>query len=566
MTSGANATVSKMPANGSSHGHDSAAPSSPAASAASGDSIATATKAMRRGCMTAGTLPRARADSIMAMTITCPSRTGVTLGHSSLRESFDHAADARLYPRRREHEPVPHHLHFRPARHDGGRQICRGTWRLPRPGHPMFREPEIRARRGRRHVRACGKGHQLFCRHGAPADLLRGARPLRRHRGAAGLDRHPNLEAGARGRVVRDRGDRRGAAEITSENQTRGNMMIMQRDFFARTAVAAGGIGLALTLAAGTVSAQDKIYTLKITLPTLNDPSYFFAKNYAAALEKDSGGRIKPEIYPASQLGTIPRQIEGVQFGAIQCALIPPEFFVGVDERFEVLAAPGLVDSMDHGQRLVADPATRKTILALGADKGLHGVAFFMNAPSSIIAKAPIRHLADFKGKKLRVLASALQTEPFNRLGATPVVMTLGDVLPALQQGTLDGSVGSVVVFTPMHFQEAAKFLTETGQPPVFVAVEISKRWYDALPTDLQKIVDDDAAKESVALHPHMVELYNKARNGWTDAGGELISLPPDEQKLMIDTLSTVGADLSIANPTLSETYKAVAAAAERTR
>src|SRR6202140_1322996 len=175
-------------------------------------------------------------------------------------------------------------------------------------------------------------------------------------------------------------------------------MNVMKRNFIARTAAAAGAIGL--TLVAGAALAQDKIYTMKITLPPLNDPSYFFAKNYAAALEKDSGGRIKPEIYPASQLGSIPRQIEGTQFGAIQCAVIPPEFFVGVDERFELMAAPGLVDSMDHGQRLAADPAVRKLILGLGADKGLHGVALLMSSPSSVIAKAPIRHLADFKGKK----------------------------------------------------------------------------------------------------------------------------------------------------------------------
>ena len=78
-------------------------------------------------------------------------------------------------------------------------------------------------------------------------------------------------------------------------------MNVMKRNFIARAAAAAGAIGLTLT--AGAALAQDKIYTMKITLPTLNDPSYFFAKNYAAALEKDSGGRIKPEIYPASQLG-----------------------------------------------------------------------------------------------------------------------------------------------------------------------------------------------------------------------------------------------------------------------
>src|SRR6202049_2368707 len=156
-------------------------------------------------------------------------------------------------------------------------------------------------------------------------------------------------------------------------------MNTVRQNFMARIAAGSGAIALSLVLAAGAARAQDKTYTMKISLPTLNDPSYFFAKNYAAALEKDSGGRIKTEIYPASQLGAIPRQIEGTQFGAIQCAIIPPEFFVGVDERFEVMEAPGLVYSPAHAQRLTADPAVLKLVLGLGADKGLHGAGLFLN-------------------------------------------------------------------------------------------------------------------------------------------------------------------------------------------
>jgi TRAP-type C4-dicarboxylate transport system substrate-binding protein len=343
-------------------------------------------------------------------------------------------------------------------------------------------------------------------------------------------------------------------------------MKTEKRNFAARATATAGAAILALTLSLGTASAQDKIYTMKITLPTLNDPSYFFAKNYAAALEKDSGGRIKPEIYPASQLGAIPRQIEGTQFGAIQCAVIPPEFFVGVDERFELMAAPGLVDSMDHGQRLAADPAVRKLILGLGADKGLHGVALFMNAPSSVIAKAPIRNLADFKGKKIRVLASKFQTVPIERLGATPVAMTLGDVVPALQQGAIDGAVGGIVVFTPMHFNDAAKYVTETGQPAVFVAVEINKSWYQSLPEDLQKLIDDDAAAGQAAIGPLAGEIVGKARKGWTDTGGELISLPAAEQADMMKTFLAADAEVAKAKPALDAAYKIVTDGAQRTR
>ena len=127
---------------------------------------------------------------------------------------------------------------------------------------------------------------------------------------------------------------------------------------FARgkLALAAAASVLTLAVASGAARADDTTYVMKITTPTLNAALDQYAKVFGAAVEKDSGGRIKTEVYPASQLGSIPRQIEGTQFGAIQCAVIPPEFFVGVDERFEVLAAPGLVTSSEQGQKIAGDP------------------------------------------------------------------------------------------------------------------------------------------------------------------------------------------------------------------
>ncbi len=236
-------------------------------------------------------------------------------------------------------------------------------------------------------------------------------------------------------------------------------------------------------LAATAAQADDKTYVMKFTLPTVNEAQHQLAKNYAAAVERDSGGRIKTEIYPASQLGSIPRQIEGVQFGAIQCAIIPPEFFVGVDERFEIMAAPGLVNSQAEALRLSQDPAVLKLMNGLGASKGLHGVGMFSTQMSSIVSRTPIRHLSDLDGKKLRIFASQFQSAAFSRLGATPVAMSLGDVLPALQQGAIDGSIAGLTVYTPFHYQDAAKYVTETNQPAVFIIVEVSQKWYELVAT-----------------------------------------------------------------------------------
>jgi len=327
-----------------------------------------------------------------------------------------------------------------------------------------------------------------------------------------------------------------------------------------------------LYLAAGALTldvarAGDKTpYVMKVTGPTINDTPHLFMKNFAAAVEKDSGGRIKGEVYPASQLGSIPRQIEGTQFGSIQAANIPPEFFVGVDERFEVMAAPGLVDSIEHGQRVAADPAVLKLMLGLGADKGLHGVALYIAQPSCIISKNPIRHLADFKGKKIRVFASQFQTVALERLGATPVAMTLGDVLPALQQGAIDGAVAGIGVFANMHFSDAAKYVVETNQPAIFIVLEVSKQWYGSLPKDLQEVIDRNAHTESVAINTPALKMYQQQREAWMHAGGELISLPSDEQAEMMKMLGSVGEDVSKSRPALHEAYSVVLEAARRTR
>jgi TRAP-type transport system periplasmic protein len=337
-------------------------------------------------------------------------------------------------------------------------------------------------------------------------------------------------------------------------------MRLIKRVIFAPAAV--GTLVLSAALTFGAAHAQDKTFVMKITTPTLNAAPDRFAKNFGAALEKDSGGRIKAEVYPASQLGSIPRQIEGTQFGAIQCAVIPPEFFVGIDERYEVLAAPGLVGSMEQGQRLAADPAVKKLMLGLGAEKGLYGVGLFMGEPSNVIAKTAIRHLDDFKGKKIRTFASQFQTESFGRLGVTAVAMSLGDVLPAIQQGAIDGAVAGPTIFAGMHFNDAAKYVTEINQPSIFLVVEINRKWYDSLPPDLQQIVDKDAAQEGVAINPQALDILKKARTVWTEAGGELISLPPNEQASMMKTLSSVGADVSKSKPALAAAYKTVSDAA----
>jgi len=332
----------------------------------------------------------------------------------------------------------------------------------------------------------------------------------------------------------------------------------------------AGAFAAALVstpVAAPAASAEDApAYTMKLSTATLNDTQHEWMKRFAAAVEKDSGGRIKGEIFPASQLGTIPRQIEGTQFGAIQAWIGPPEFLVGVDERYEALSAPGLFATPDQDLRAIADPAVRDMMLGLGANKGLTGLGLFPLAPSSVVTAKPVRHLGEFKGLKIRVLASPFQLEMIKRMDASPVAMSLGDVLPALQQGAIDGALGTIPVFGPLHYLDAAKYVTEIGQPYVNTIVVMNKKWFEALPADLQKIVRDDAAATDKGIVPFVTDFYAAQRKAWADKGGEIIALPADEEAAFLAKIADIGDALSKDKPALNKAVDMAIEAAKRNK
>jgi TRAP-type C4-dicarboxylate transport system substrate-binding protein len=326
--------------------------------------------------------------------------------------------------------------------------------------------------------------------------------------------------------------------------------------------------GLALAAAAGFSSgaaAQDKVMTIKLATATLNDAQHEWLKRFAVAIEKNTNGRIKAEVYPASQLGAIPRMIEGTQLGSIQAWIGPPEFLVGVDPRFEILSVPGLIKDDQHSIRILNDPEFAKTFLAIGANKGLVGTSLFWTGPMGFDMREPVRKLADLKGKKLRVLASPFQMEQLSRIGGTGVPLTLGDVLPALQQGAIDGALGSLPVFSALQYEASAKYMTETSHSYIFSVAMFSKRWFDALPDDLKAAVLKTSDEVKAQVVPWSLNFLAEQRKQWAAKGGEVINFSDADHAELMAKMRPIGDDIVKSKPDLKPIWEALLATAKRT-
>jgi TRAP-type C4-dicarboxylate transport system substrate-binding protein len=75
------------------------------------------------------------------------------------------------------------------------------------------------------------------------------------------------------------------------------------------------------------------------------------------------------------------------------------------------------------------------------------------------------------------------------------VPLSLGNVLPALQQGTIDGALGGVHIASPFGYWDTVKYVNDTRDAYTFTIAVMSKRWFDALLDDLRPMVLSTAAE-----------------------------------------------------------------------
>ena len=310
------------------------------------------------------------------------------------------------------------------------------------------------------------------------------------------------------------------------------------------------------------VSAQA---TMKMATATINDVQHEWLKRFDAAM-KPHAARLKIEIYPASQLGQIPRMVEGVAVGTIESFVTPTSFLVSVEPRYQVFDAIGVFGSPAHLNRVLQDPTQRKRALAIGEEKGLKGIGIFYNSPIIVLARRPIERLADFNGKKIRVFGTPLQIEPMKKLGASPVPMAFGEVIAALQNGTVDGMLAGMPVLTPMKFYDVAKNVTEI-HPSIVTSIQVvNKKWFEGLPSEVQAAMLAAGERVDKEAFSFATALVDKANKDWQANGGQLLRLPEAEQAKLMADLKAIGTQLLSANPAIKTEYDELLKVAERTR
>jgi TRAP-type transport system periplasmic protein len=225
-------------------------------------------------------------------------------------------------------------------------------------------------------------------------------------------------------------------------------------------------------------------------------------KPWMDKVEKDSGGRIKFEAYPAMQLGGTPVQLyDQARDGVVDIVWTLPGNTAGRFPRIEVFELPFMMTNAEatskayweYVQTQAPDEFKETQVLALQ----VHGPGMFHTVNKQI--KSP----ADLKGLKMRGPTRQV-TKMLGSVGATPVGMPLPQIPDSLSKGVIDGCVIPWEVVPSVKVHELTKFHTEfpSNSPALYTTtfvMAMNKPKYESLAPDLKKVIDANSGLETSA-------------------------------------------------------------------
>jgi TRAP-type C4-dicarboxylate transport system substrate-binding protein len=295
----------------------------------------------------------------------------------------------------------------------------------------------------------------------------------------------------------------------------------------------------AAAAAAFSFGAQAQEVTIRVHhfLPPPSTAHAKFMQPWCDKLTKESGGKLKCQIFPGMQAGGTPPQLyTQVQDGVMDVVWTLPGYTPGRFPAAEVFELPFMIHRAEGASRALWDYAVQNKLLETEF-KDVKMLAMHTHDQGYLhTVNKPVRTLADFKGMKLRA-PTRLTNKMLAAFGATPVGMPVPQVPEALSKGVIDGAVVPWEVVPAIKVHELVKFhtVTDLKSRALYTSVftyAMNKAKYDGLPPDLKKVID---ANSGAALSHQAGRIWDEVtpatRKPAEERNNTIYMLPSDEHR-----------------------------------
>jgi len=245
-------------------------------------------------------------------------------------------------------------------------------------------------------------------------------------------------------------------------------------------------------LSAGPAPASAQEYTLDIgSVVPAGSPWAVQLKRLKEYVEKETGGRVKVKLrLGGSNERSLARR---AQMGSMQGFAGSVGGLSSIVREVNVLEAPYVFNSAAEADKALDDPEVLKEVRAILEKQKLVFGLWGENGFRSYFSRRPIRTPDDMKGVRFRSQEAVAHVEAYRALGASPVTIDVANTMTSLQTGVVDGFDNTPLFAMATTWYQGLEdghrnlLLSRHSYQPGIVVY--SKKWFDTLPADIQKVL-----------------------------------------------------------------------------
>ena len=267
------------------------------------------------------------------------------------------------------------------------------------------------------------------------------------------------------------------------------------------------------------------------------------AKDAAVAMidtvTKESGGKLKIEHFPDNMLGDDRVATESTIMGDIGLVLTQPSVMTTMVHDAYAWDAPFLFKDEAQAEKCLNSPLASKINDQI-EKKNLKVLAFLGNGFRNFTNnKVPVRVPADVKGMKVRVIESDIMMAQWKAWGANPTPLAFAEVLPALQQGTIDAQENPLPIIDSNKLYEVQHYISLTGHQYSEQILLMNKELFDSLDDQCKKALLDGVEVFKKVHRETTAKLNADSIAKFKKAGCEVVDVTPEQRdqwrKMAID-------------------------------
>lgn len=301
---------------------------------------------------------------------------------------------------------------------------------------------------------------------------------------------------------------------------------------------------MTVCLAATVGSASAEEYKIKMgyspgNLAPEDSMEIMYGHVFKEKVEELSGGRIVVEIYQSDALGSASDTVGAISAGSVEMGQYEIALWAPYNRDTMIFSLPGMLRDKDETVAMFNSDWARTNVfdkleqranfrILGGLCKGFRD---FTTKDRAV--KVP----ADMKGLSIRVMDSPMYIKMVEALSANPIVLAGSEMYTAMKNGVVDGHENAVLsIWQDKTYEVQGNLILDEHVPGILTFV-INAQFYNNLPADLRKAVDD-ANAQAMAASKKVVENLEAALTKKLEESGMKVYVPTtEEKKLWHDTI-----------------------------